>query len=527
MTSSADIVVAGAGHNSLITAAYLAKAGHEVVVLDARSVPGGGVATEELILPGYRLDTCATGHTLIHSNPLFTDDELGLFSEQGLEYIDPDPVGHVAFPDGEHFTMWLDTERTVEEFARFSSRDADAYRRLLRDYAEVRSAFRRNNFTPPGMGPSLQEMLREYPSGNVWLRRQALSAWDVIRHEFESPHTRAFLMWEAFQTLVGLDQPGSGSMAHSILYGRQQRSWSIPRTGSGLLTDALVRVIEKYGGTILCDRTVTELILDDGHCVGVATAEGEHFTARKAVLSTIHVKHLIDMAPKDAWDESFRYGVATLDVGIPAFVVYAATTEPPEFATAEGSQTAVSAGLAGWPDEMIGLMRDVRDGKDVDATPWVLVATPTLADPSRAPAGHHTVKVIAPQSWIPPWGADSWESVKEAFADELLERVRAVAPNFTSDTILARLVRSPVDVQAANPHMINGTFHGGDRGIPFRGELRPAPGWGQYRTPIPGLYQTGGTTHPGGSVTGGPGRNAAVVMLQDLGTSIEEVVGRP
>jgi phytoene dehydrogenase-like protein len=526
MKPSADIVVAGAGHNSLIAAAYLAKAGRRVLVLDARPVPGGGAATEELLLPGYKIDSCSTGHTLIHANPLFTRDELGLFAEHGLEYIEPDPVGHVAFPDGEHFTMWLDAERTIEEFARFSDRDADAYRRLLRDYEQVRSAFSRSNFTPPGMGPSLEDMLAEFPSGNVWLRRQALSAWDVIRHEFEGRHARAFMMWEAFQTLVSLDLPGSGALPYSIMYGRQQRSWTIPRGGSGQLTDALCRAIEKFGGEVVCGRTVTELILDRGRCIGVRTADGAAFVAREAVLSTIHVKHLIDMAPPDVWDEAFRYGVETLDVGIPAFVIYAASTAAPEFATPAGAQTAVSAGLAGWPEDVIRACRAIRDGESLAGpAAWMLVGTPTLADPARAPSGHHTVKVIVPHGHPPPRGAAAWDEVKEAVADDLLAQLSAAAPNFTPDTILARLVRSPVDIEAANAHMIHGTFHGGDRGVPYRGALRPAPGWAQHRTPIPGLYQTGGTTHPGGSITGGPGRNAAVVLLEDLGTSLEAVLG--
>jgi phytoene dehydrogenase-like protein len=102
--------------------------------------------------------------------------------------------------------------------------------------------------------------------------------------------------------------------------------------------------------------------------------------------------------------------------------------------------------------------------------------------------------------------------------------VQQAAPNMVDGSILAQLSRSPVDIERANPHMINGTFHGGDRGIPFTGALRPAPGWAKHRTPIPGLYQTGGTTHPGGSITGAPGRNAASVILEDLGTTLADVV---
>src|SRR5947209_18610199 len=130
----ADVVVAGAGHNSLIAAAYLTRAGHRCRVLDARPVPGGGVASEELLLPGYAIDSCSTGHTLIQANPLLADDELGLLARHGLEYVMPDPFAHVAFPDGRHLTTWLDVDRTCEEISRYSAADAGAYRRLLADY---------------------------------------------------------------------------------------------------------------------------------------------------------------------------------------------------------------------------------------------------------------------------------------------------------------------------------------------------------------------------------------------------------
>lgn len=525
MTVTADVVVAGAGHNSLITAAYLARSGREVVVVDARPVPGGGAVTEELLDPGFLIDSCSTGHTLIQNNPLLTRDELGLIGEHGLTYLDPDPVGHVVFPDGESLTMWLDLDATLAEISRFSARDADTYRRFIAEWEEVAPVFGAATNTPIGFGPSLDERLRGHPRGGVWRRRVALSAWDIIRREFDSRHVRAFLMWQAFQTLVPLDLPGSGQLAYSILAGRQRRSWTIPRGGSGRLTDALVAVIHKHGGTVLTGRTVTELIVEGGRCTGFVTADGGRFLGREAVVSTVHVKHLLKMAPADVWDEAFRYGVETFDPGIPAFVIFLGTTQPPRFRARQGTRTAVSAGLAGWPEDLVRVARDIRDGTTVTDTPWVLVGTPTLEDPDRAPNGHHTVKVIVAQSHLPPGGAASWEAVKEGYADELLERIRTAAPNLTEEVTLARLVRSPVDIEAANPHMINGTFHGGDRSIAFAGPLRPAPGWASHRMPIPGLYQTGGTTHPGGSITGVPGRNAAQVLLKDLGTSLEEVVG--
>src|SRR5437588_7716224 len=258
---NADIIVAGAGHNSLITAAYLTKAGYRCRVLDARPVAGGGVASEESLLPGYLLDSCSTGHTLIQTNPLLTGDELGLISERGLTYLEPDPVAHVVFPDGEALTMWLDVERTCEEIARFSRVDADAYRRLLAEYDAVKDVFTRYRFNPVAFGPSLEEMLAARPGGKKWMRRTRLSAREVVQHEFTSRHVQAFMLWMAFQTAQPVDSAGSGYLAYSIVSGRQRRSWTIPRGGSGELVRALVEVIEEGGGDVLCDAHIVSPVL--------------------------------------------------------------------------------------------------------------------------------------------------------------------------------------------------------------------------------------------------------------------------
>jgi phytoene dehydrogenase-like protein len=519
--ADADVVVAGAGHNSLIAACYLAKAGYRCLVLDARDVPGGGSSTEEILLPGYKIDTCATGHTLIRVNPLLTRDELGLIKDYGLHYIDPDPVAHVAFPDGEQLTMWLDKERTTAEIARFSQDDARAYRRLLADYDEVKSAFSGSQFTPAGFGPTLDQRLAGYPRGRVWQRIRQLSPWDVIRHEFTDRHVQAFMLWMAFQTNQAVDMPGSGVLAYSLIFGRQQRSWSILPGGSATLVSALLRYLEDHGSTVVTGKTVTRLILDGDRCAGVETADGGQYRAAKAVLSTIHVTHLRDMAPRQMWPEEFHYSVDTYDAGIPGFGVYLATSEPPVFESPDGGRhSAVSAGTAGWPQDVIRLGEDLRAGRLIEDVPWLLVATPTLADPTRAPAGHHTVKLLSQNSYEIP----DWDAAKHEHARRQLAHLRKAAPNFTDDVILAQLVKSPKDYERLNPHLVHGAFHGGDRGIAQSGALRPAPGWGSHRMPVAGLYQTGATTHPGGSITGAPGRNAAMVLLHDLGHDPAEVL---
>ena len=514
MSNTADIVVAGAGHNSLITAAYLQKAGFNCLVLDARAVAGGGASTQELLLPGFKIDSCSTGHTLIQANPVIADDELGLIADYGLKYIDPDPVYHVGFPDGEAITMWLDLDSTCEEFARFSRADAEAYRRLIAEYDDVKHIFAQTR-GPIGSGPSLESLLREHPRGRIWMRRNALSAWDVISREFEDPHVQSFLLWISTQTLSPIELGGSGLLPYSLSFARQRRSWTIPVGGSGQLTDALVRYIEDNGGTVRCGERVNRLILDGGRCVGVETEAGELYMGRKAVVSTIHVKQLIDMAPAEAWGEEFVYGIDTYDIGGSVFAAYYASTEAPVFETSRGPMSGVACGVAEWPEDMIRHARDIRDGKAVRA-PWVLCASPSAVDPSRAPQGQHWFKILAEH---PPECPDGrpWEDFKPELAAEHLDRIRQVAPNLKDAVILDSLTKSPVDLEADNPHMIRGSMHGGSRSPAFSGANRPVPGWAQHRMPIPGLYQTGATTHPGGSITGFPGRNAAIVMLKDFG----------
>jgi phytoene dehydrogenase-like protein len=200
------------------------------------------------------------------------------------------------------------------------------------------------------------------------------------------------------------------------------------------------------------------------------------------------------------------------------FAQYYATSVAPEFA---GGRTAVSAGVVGWPDDVVAAGRDVREGKLLHAR-WMLIATPTLVDPSRAPAGGHTVKLLTMAPWEREWD----EGLKAQVAEENYQALLRAAPNMTRDVVLAERVKSPVDIERLNEHMWHGTIHGGDRGYASDGLRRPAPGWAQHRMPIRGLYQTGATTHPGGSITGAPGRNCAIVLLDDLGTSLEAVLAR-
>ncbi len=226
-----DVVVAGAGHNSMFAAAYLAKAGYRCLILEGRPKVGGGVKSAELTLKGFVHDACSSAHVLIQDGPIFRDHEIEL-EEYGLEYIFPDPAVHLPFPDGAYLTMWRDLDRTCEEFARFSKKDAAAYRQMMKDYDEIHPLLTQSSYTPIGFGKPFSELLATHPQNKFWQRRMAMSAWEIIRENFEDEHTRAFMVWMAYQTVVPPEDPMSGRLAYALAAGRQRWSWTTPKGGS-------------------------------------------------------------------------------------------------------------------------------------------------------------------------------------------------------------------------------------------------------------------------------------------------------
>jgi phytoene dehydrogenase-like protein len=273
-----DFIIAGAGHNSLITAAYLARAGLHVLMLEGRDRIGGDTLTEELTLPGFYHDTCASAHVLIQNNPLLRENELEL-GRYGLQYLFPDPVVVIPFPDGESITMYRDRERTAAELARYSRRDADAYLRLLADWDGVKAAVNRGNQQAPARPSEALAALEAAPGGEEMLRVRASSALDVVCERFEDDHVRAFVLWMALMTAQPIDRPYTGFLPFSLLSGRQTYSWTTPRGGSGKLPEALAALILEHGGMIETGRWVERVLVEDGRAVGVRTRDGAEFRA--------------------------------------------------------------------------------------------------------------------------------------------------------------------------------------------------------------------------------------------------------
>ena len=522
MAADFDVVVAGAGHNSLVAAAYLAKAGLRCLVLEARPTIGGNTATEELTLPGYLHDSCSTAHNLIQASPTLRFDELGL-GDFGLEYIEPDPVVHSPFPDGTSLTMWRDIDQTVAEFDRFSKSDGNAYRRMIEEYDRVKAVFGAARYTPFGMGPTLDERFGTHPEGARWRKRAASSALNIIKSEFEHPNTRAFMLWMSFMTIQPPQRAGTGTLAYSLAYGRQANSWVIPKGGSGELPNALSRVIEANGGHIIAGRRVESLIMENGRCVGVVDETGEEHRASKAVLSTIHIKHLVDMAPHENWGADFTTGVDEWRAGISLCPAHYATTVAPEFDSPEGRIQPMAVGIPHSAERLLRVEYDFLTGKVALDDPPLLVVCPTVSDPGRAPDGNHTLKVMGFHPYELPEGPEHWDEIQDEVAAAHLEHMRRYAPNVTDDTILARSVKSPLELERINSHNWHGSCHAGDQDLAQSGGFRPVYGWAQHRMPIEGLYQTGATTYPGPSVSAGPGRNAAWVMMDDLGIDRSKV----
>ncbi len=518
-SSRYDIVVAGAGHNSLIATAYLAKAGYRCLVLEFHSVIGGGVKTEELTLPGFKHDTCSTAHNGIQGNPVMRNDELKL-RDYGLEYISPDPIMHMPFADGSYITQWADLDRTAAEFGKFSKKDADAYVRMYREEEDARGLLGGDQFMPPGTGKSLNERLAADPKGKFWQRRLAMSQWEVIRENFESDHCRAFLMGTPW-SMQPPQYPMTGRAAYSAI---RTSARKIAKGGSGALTQAIAKFIEAHNGTILTNKTVSKLIIEGGRCVGVECADGSSYRADKAVLSTMHIKSLVEMAPRNLWPDDFLYGVDTWEGEISEVVTHYAVKEPPKYPVKGGTLSPAESAVLASADRLLRFAYDDAAGISNIDEPPISVFCSTVADPSRAPAGMHTLKVLGFHPYNLKEGPQYWDTLKNKVSDAQLAYLRKFAPNLTDDKILAKFVMSPLDLERKNPSFWHGSIHGGSSDPSQTGAMRPMAGWAQYRMPIPGLYQTGSTTYPGGSVTGAPGRNAAMVMLKDFGTSIEEVV---
>jgi len=494
----ADVVVIGAGHNALICAAYLAQAGLEVCVLEAQSVVGGNTVTEELTLPGFLHDSCSSAHVLIQSNPVIADDELGLLSTYGLSYVYTDPAVVLPLPDGDAVVVHRDLDATVDELARFSPDDAREFRAMMREWGGgLARAHGRLSSGEPALD---DEATKQYDD------LRARSAWDVVHARFQHPVVRDLLLWLGFATIQDPRRPGTGALPSAITSGRLKFGWATPVGGSGALPAALVRHINAHGGSVVASAPVSRIDTSGGRASAVETTSGRRVVARRAVVSSAHLATTAGMVSSPTPDL-----VAARDTwrpGLSLFAVHAALTKDISFPTSAGPVASVAGGLGtagGLRAQVEAFERGEPDARD----PWMLLVASTVVDPDRAPDGGGTFKIltVAPHDRADGRGWDDDAGLEHAHA--LMDRVHSRTGLPRSD-VLQVIAETPTSLAARSPSNIGGSCHGGEF-VTVDGKV--VPGWADCSSSVPGLYFTGSTTHPGGSVSGRPGRRSALAWL--------------
>jgi phytoene dehydrogenase-like protein len=513
LPAEAEVVVIGAGHNSLVCAAYLARAGLYVLVLEAGPTVGGNTRTEELTLPGFAHDSCSSAHVLIQNNPLIRDDELGLVADFGLEYLATDPAVVMPQADGDVLVMHRDLGGTVDEIARWSPPDARAFEQLIGEWkGGLAAAHGRwsSHLPQPDDGPD--GITRRY----VELRRQ--SAWDVVHQRFTHPVARSFMLWLAMATIQDPRRPGTGFLPSSLAAGRLDFGWTTPVGGSQALPDALVRLLEKHGGQVACSSPVIGVGADADGVRTVRVANGQEVRVGRALVAGGHHAKLAGMiegreatpdltSARDAW----RPGLSVL-------AVHAAINGDLGFGP--GDIPSAAAGL-GTSDGIARHLDRFAAGETDPDDPWLLVVNQSAVDPTRVPdEGGGTFKILTIAPYERADGRD-WADAKDEYGERIIDLVRQRSTGLAEADILAMRTESPLDVAAHNPQNVGGSCHGGE----FLLDGQVVPGWLRYDTDVPGLFLTGATVHPGGSVSGRPGRNAARTVLTSLGLDPLDVMG--
>ena len=341
----------------------------------------------------------------------------------------------------------------------------------------------------------------------------------MIAERFSSEQARDLLTWLSFATITDVRRAGTGILPFSITAGRSSFGWATPMGGSGALPDALVSSIESNGGRVHVGRPVERVLVRNGRATGVVTADGEHWEARRAVLSSAHITQLAGMLDGAEAPAELRAAADSWQPGLTLFAVHLATDANLTYPTHAGPVASVAGGI-GSAAGLYAQLDAFARGETYAVDPWVLIVCSTVVDPDRAPAGQGVSKLLtfAPRDLA----QGSWDSERERFAAQIVERTAERVPGLRPEHVLAVRGEAPVDLERRNRHNVGGSCHGGEFRLPS-GEV--LVGWPSHRLPVEGIYQTGATAHPGGSVSGRAGRNAARVVVTDLGIDPATVMG--
>lgn len=501
-----DVIVMGAGHNALVTAAYAAKAGLKVGVFERRHIVGGAVSTEELV-PGYRFDYGGSAHILIRMTPVVRELEL---TRHGLHYLEVDPMFHAS--DGE--TPWFihrDAGRTARELEALFPGQGEAYTKFLDDWTPfARSVADLFNSAP---GPlDMGKMVVSSGKGKDWMEQlpRILRPYgDVAKEYFTEERVRAPLVWMAAQSGPPPSDPLSAPFLlwHPLYH---EGGVARPKGGSGGLTKALRRAIESDGGQVFVNAPVKDILVKGGKAQGVRLENGETYTAR-AVVSGAHVLTTAGALPDEYVPPAARQVRVGNGFGM---ILRLALSEKVRYRNHTEPDSRVGLGLLIRNEQQ--LMKGYGEylAGEPTSDPPLIAMSFSAVDDSLAPPGGDVLWLWA-QYYPYELSSGSWETRTAEARENILNAFEHYAPG-TRDTIVGELVQTPqwletnLGLHRGNVMHLEMSF---DQMFSFRPWMKAS----QYRWPgVQGLYLTGASTHPGGGIMGASGRNAAQVLVKDL-----------
>ena len=526
MTESYDIVAMGAGHNGLVAAAYLAKAGKKVLILEKKAWPGGGVVTREMNTPGYFHDEHSSVHIMIQGNPMLRNDELELKSKFGLEYRYGTPYAMI-YSDQSTLVAYQDLDKTCEGIAKISEKDAESYRKFAMKSMQMLPMIVSGMYQPPMPMGAFFAMMDSSEEGRQMLDAMQRSSLDMANIMFENDLIKIWLLRLISENIQMPDELGTGfgmflmpGLMHA--YGVSQ-----PVGGSGKLTESLVRCIEHHGGEIRCNSEVTQILNSGGTAKGVRLADGEEIHAKDAVIAALHphiLRDYVEGVPEPVLERAENSTLGPFSLMVSHYDL----KEQVQF-IADDPAIRDSIMLEFMASDSIEDMLDDFDGlRRGRITERVLGAggDESIGDPSRVPEGRGMFHGItfAPYN-LADGGPSRWDEIREEMGDRSLAHYRKFIRNLTDDNIVARTVVTPLDHARNMPtSMVGGDAHGV---APYFYQLnnhRPTPDLGNYTVPgAEKLYLVGPFLHPGGGVYAA-GRGTAIRMFDDLGMDWDKVV---
>jgi phytoene dehydrogenase-like protein len=518
MGATYDGIVLGTGHNGLVLQAYLARSGLRVLSVDRAAVSGGGLATEaDPRLPGFRHNTHSFFHRAVTAMPWYRDLEL---ERHGAHYVEPELNVALILPDGRALEWWTDLDRTAESFAEFSRKDAAALRRWVEEFRPIVERI----LMPEAQSPPLPPERRRDLLGRSALGRRLLevaerSPLEFVAEEFEHDVVRAGLLFFNGLREIDLRLKGFGHAIPALLAGRHKAQMCLG--GSARLAQALVSDIRAHGGEVRTGVTLKGILAQDGRMAGVELGDGERIEAGFVASGLNPQQTFLELLDADAVPRETRDRAAGFQYNriAPLFALNLALREPPRYRAAEDRPELNRAFMVILGLERLEQFHEIVAAHERGAEPPTVMwgACPTQFDPSQAPPGHHTAFMWEKLPYALHGDARNWDAAREAHGRAMLDLWARFAPNLADGAVLGSFTRSPLDTERALPNMRHGDLLVGSFANGQAGYHRPFPGAGQYRTPVPGLYLCGGSTHPGGNITGLCGYNAAAVVAADLG----------